>query len=332
MAGMTKHDNQLLVWDDSKTALIAKLGQLVQYFQVGIPENSNGIPACYIDPAVLTPALSDIDTPDDLSDTILESSKVEIIIEDGVPVVDGIPFWERLDGEPIPYYNVFKQYRDMKYLAPSGGRQTRSIARLSEDVDMIGKQLSALSKTYHWSKRCLAYDIYKENERNLMKENAIESLENKHAAMSNKLLDQAVNYLLDHPEQMSPKTAIELTKLAMEAGRLSVGLDPSKPGRGNSSGGGSNPKINIYNQNANVGEGGSSVQASISEISDVQKKTQENSQDVSHLQSILHVLNASGAFSTASGQVEEDDRPRDASGNVVDAEGNIIEDVAYSAE
>ena len=35
MAGVTKVDSELLQWDDSKTAILSKLGQLIQYFQIG---------------------------------------------------------------------------------------------------------------------------------------------------------------------------------------------------------------------------------------------------------------------------------------------------------
>jgi hypothetical protein len=212
----------------------------------------------------------------------------------------------------------------MKYVGESNktGALTRSVAKLSESSQIAGKHLNALSRIYHWQIRVKAFDKYKELERQLEKERNIELIENKHAAISNELLDQAVDYLIKHPEQLSPKTAIDLVQLSMRAGRLSVGLNPDKPGT-SAGGGGTSPHINIVNQNSNVGDGASSIQGSF-DLSEVEKKTQENSENPAHLQSILHVLNQSGAFKTAAGQ-EEDNTLRDEDGNIIDQDGNIIE-------
>lgn len=328
MAGITKVDNEMLQWDESKTGIISKLGQMVQYFQLGASE-SNGVPDYYLDPSVLTPILNEIDVPDDIPEDLLEAAKVPIMLEDGIPVIDGIPYWERLDGEPVPYYKLFKEYRDMKYLNEAS-RFSRSIARLAESTQMSGKQINALAKSYHWMSRAKAYDIFKQAEKAMLKQQAVESLESKHAAMSSELLEQAVGYLLQHPEQLSPKTAIDLAKLAIETGRLSVGLDPSKPNGGANSRTANKTDINIINQNA-VSADGPITQGNIS-MSNVQKQAQENSQDVSNLQSILHVLNASGAFAEASGQSVDDGINRDAEGNKIDDDGNIITDVEFETE
>lgn len=326
MAGVTKVDSELLQWDDSKTAILSKLGQLIQYFQIGAPE-VDGVPDYYIDPSIILPVLDGVDVPDDLPDTILNQAKVKIDMEDGLPVVEGIPYWERLDGEPVPYYKLFKEYRDMKYLN-SENRLSRSIAKLAESTQMTGKQLNCLAKTYHWSTRCIAFDQYKAKEKVAMRQQAVENLEIKHSRISDELLDQAVDYIMKHPEQLSPKVAIDLAKLAIETGRLSVGLEPNKASSGTSKGG-SKTDINIINQNANGSEGGVS-QTNIR--TDVQKKADENAQDISNLQSILHVLNASGAFAEASGQNVDDGIDRDAAGNKIDKDGNIITDVDFTAE
>lgn len=304
MAGLTKVDNELLVWDPSKAAIQGKLGDLVQYFQVGIPLNADGIPKMYIDPTQIMPHLLDIDTPDDLAESVVEEAKTAIDFEDGFPTVEGVPFWERLEGEPMPYYKLFKEYREMKFVgeANSRGYISRSIAKLSESSSIPGKHLNALSHIYHWQLRVKAFDKYKEMQCALDKQRNIEMLENKHAKVSNELLDQAVDYLLQHPEQLSPKTAIDLVQLSIRAGRLAVGLNPDKPGVSSGASGGTH--VSIVNQNANVGEGGSSTQGQM-ELSDIEKKTEENSKDVGHLQSILHVLNASGAFKSAVGQAED---------------------------
>ena len=319
MAGLTTSDNTMLVWDPSKTALQIKLGELIQYFQVGIANTGDGIPRSYIDPTQILPHLLEVDVPDDLGDDIVEAAKIPIEFSEGIPTVEGVPFWERLEGEPVPYYNLFKEYREMKYVGANNttGALTRSIAKLSESCGMTGRQLSALSRVYHWQVRAKAYDSYKAIERGLARQRDIELMENKHAKISNQLLDQAVSYLLDHPEQLSPKVAIELAKLAMGTGRLALGLNPDKPGS-TSNGGGGGTHVNIVNQNANASDGGSVNQLDI-DLSAVERKTQENSQDMSHVQSVLHILNASGAFSSAAGQ-EVDNSKYDEDGNIIETE------------
>jgi hypothetical protein len=324
MAGVTINDNELLKWDPTKTAMQVRLGELVQYFQVGIQNNAQGIPSAYVDPTIMLPYLIDIESPDDLPDDIVMKAKTPISYEDGIPTVEGVPVWERLEGEPIPYYSLFKEYRNMKYIGldEGGSSFTRSIAKLSSTSQLTGRQLSALARAYHWQMRAKAYDDYKAKEREAIRRREVELLESKHARVSNQLLDQAVTYLLDHPEQLNPKTAIDLTKLAMEAGRLALGLNPDKPGSAtHSSGGGT--KVNIINQNANASDG-SSINMVQADMSPVEQKTKENSQDVGHLQSILHILNASGAFGVAAGQQEEVPQREDDE-DYIDADGYSVE-------
>jgi hypothetical protein len=300
VAGLTIKDSDMLQWEDGKTSMQVKLGELIQYFQVSIVNNSDGIPRCYIDPTVIMPYLLEVEQPDDLSDAVVEAARTPISFEDGFPTIEGIPFWERLEGEAMPYYKLFKEYREMKYLAEVNktGILTRSIAKLAESTGMTGRQLNALSRIYHWQVRVKAYDSYKATERQLAKQQDINLLEEKHAKVSNQLLDQAVSYLLEHPEQLSPKVAIELASLAMRSGRLSLGLNPDKPGS-DSGGNGRATNINITNQANALGNAGEGTTISDDGLSAVERKTKENSAKPTHLQSILHVLNQSGAFDNA---------------------------------
>ena len=306
VAGLTVKDTELLVWDKGKTAMQVKLGDLVQYFQVGIPTTENQIPKLYVDPTVLTPYLLDVTTPDDISDDIISSAKVPIDFEEGFPTIDGVPFWERLEGEPVPYYKLFKEYREMKYIGDSNenGSFTRSIAKLAESSGMLGRQLNALSKAYHWQARAKAYDVNKALERQVARERDVAALESRHAKISNQLLDQAVDYLTDHPEQLSPKIALDMVQLAMKSGRLALGLNPDKPGSASGGTDGRGTSVNIINQNNSAGGDMNQVNV-LDDLSAVEKKTQENSKDVSHLQSILHILNESGAFANANGTAQE---------------------------
>ena len=311
MAGLTVQDSSLLVWDPSKTSMQVKLGEFVQYFQLGITSN-DGIPRAYIDPTAFMSYLLEAESPDDLPDDAVDSAKVPIEFEDGLPTVEGIPFWERLEGEPVPYYKMFKEYREMKYIDSSTGKDqavfSRSIAKLAESSGMTGKCLNALAKIYHWAARVKAFDVYKEKQKMLTRQRDRELLENKHATISNQLLDQAVGYLLAHPEQLNPKVAIDLAKLSMESGRLALGLYPDKPGvYADQQGRGGAASINIVNQNNASGATGSIEQTGMDGLSDVERKTRENTQDVTHIQSILHVLNTSGAFNEATSALEKEE-------------------------
>lgn len=295
---VTKNDSALLQWDDAKTSLQHKLGDLVQFFQVSLPTNTDNIPMSYIDPTVLAPILLDVDTPDDVAMTVIEQATTPIEFDEGFPAVAGIPFWERLDGEALPYYKLFKEYREMKYID-----LTRSIAKLSDSCGMPGRQLSALSKAYHWQTRAKAYDKYKAYERALMQETQREKLESRHATISNQLLDQAVDYLEQHPEQLSPKIALQMVELAMKSGRISVGLNGDKPGSANSSGSGSRtPAININNT---VQSADQMLNVDAGKSGGIEGKIRDNAKDMGQLQSVLHILNETGALKVAAGQVTE---------------------------
>ena len=301
----TALDNELTEWDNVKSGQQSKLGELVQYFQTSITVNMQNIPLAYIDPTVIAPHLLDVETPDDLSDDIIREATQAIEFDEGFPTVGGIPIWERLDGEPIPYYKLFKEYREIKYT--QDGR--RSISKVSERSLMPGRHLNALARVYHWQTRVRAYDMYKEYERQAARLKAMEQLDSKHAKVSNQLLDQAVDYLLSHAEQLSPKTAIQLAELAMKTGRLALGLNPDKPGSGSGANGyNSNTNITIAantgqgtmlvnNDNGNgnaTGDGNRSGGLGFTNGAGQAKDTQ-------HLRDILQVLNHSGALDMGMG-------------------------------
>lgn len=297
MTLVTKNDNKLLQWDDAKTSLQHKLGDLVQFFQVSMPTNADNIPMSYIDPTVLAPILLDVQVPDDVAMEVIEQATTPIEFDEGFPAVAGIPFWERLDGEALPYYKLFKAYREMKYLD-----LTRSISKLSDSCGMPGKQLSALSKAYHWQLRAKAYDKYKAYERALLQENEREKLESRHAKISNQLLDQAVDYLDKHPEQLSPKIAIQMVELAMKSGRISVGLNGDKPGTSSSAGGSRTPAININNT---VQSADQMLNVDAGNAAGIEDKIRDKAKDMGQLQSVLHILNETGALKVAAGQVSD---------------------------
>lgn len=267
-------------WDNGKYEFQRKLGNFVQYFQVNLPTNGNGIPLRLVDPLLLGEHLLDCETTDDVDDVVVERAIRDIDFGDGLPIVDGVPIWERFDGEPIDYYKLFKEYREALYSTGS-----RAIAKLANQQAISGRNLNALAKVYHWQLRCRAYDMYMKNERERKRALAIEKLDKIHSAAADKMLEQGLKYLEDHPQQLSPKIAIQMIQLAMKAGRLALGLNAEKPGSGDAM-----PNINIQQTATGAGE----VQSTISV-----NESQDNSADLSNMQSILHILTQSGALDKA---------------------------------
>ena len=128
-----------LSWDAGKIEVQKKLSEFVQYFQINLPRNIQGIPLQLIDPTVILQATVGAETTDDVDEDALRAATTNIDFSEGFPTIGGLPIWERLDGELIDYYKLFKEYREMKLLYGS-----RSLARLSETHGISGIHLNYL--------------------------------------------------------------------------------------------------------------------------------------------------------------------------------------------
>lgn len=283
-------------WDTGKYEFHRKLGNFVHYFQVNLPTNSFGIPLQVIDPLLLVEAvpMSDVQTTDDVPDELVDRCIINVDIDDNLPVIDGTPIWERWDGESLEYYKLFKEYREMLYI-----QGTRAIARLAEQFNIAGKYLNALAKVYHWKLRVQAYDWFKKLEYERKRQLEIRLLESRHAEAAAKMLEQGMSYLEDHPEQLNPKLAMQMVQMAVRVGRLAVGLNPDKAGDADSR---TNTQINI---NQNLGTG--STDMSAGSVQEVGHKKNVTDEDLSNLESILHILDKSGALDRSKSQVVDAD-------------------------
>lgn len=275
-----------ITWDPGKFEFQRKLGNFVQYFQVNMPTNAYGIPLKLVNPTTIAENMLDCQTTDDMPDNVLDLAEMSVDFEEGMPVVDGLPIWERFDGEVLDYYKFFKEYRDMLYFTGS-----RSIAKLSAKHNIVGKNLNAISKVYHWALRCRAYDLYKKTERERLRQYEIEKLESKHMRASEVLLERGLAYIENHPEQLNPKVALQMIQVAMKAGRLSLGLNGEKPGTGDHVAGAS-----IQINTTTTGTGDITVTTEVN-------GSQESQPDVSYLQSIVHILDKSGALDKAKSEI-----------------------------
>lgn len=272
-----------LIWDDGKFEFQRKLGNFVQYFQVNLPINGYGMPTQLINPLVIAENMLDCQTTDDIPEEILDASIINIEYDQGMPLVEGLPVWERFEGELVPYYDLFKQYREMLYTTGS-----RAVSKLSAQHNIPGKSLQTLSKVYHWQLRCKAYDEYKKMEYERNKQFEIQRLETKHTKAADFLMDEALDYLKDHPEQMNPKIALQMFQTAVKASRLALGLSADKPDGSVRSA----TNINIH-QSSGGGESGATMSSS------VHIGNGGAEQDTSYLQSIVHILDQSGALDKA---------------------------------
>lgn len=275
-----------LSWDTGTYDVNKKLGQFVQYFQVNLPTTNTGVPLKLINPSGLIDTLIDCQTTDDVPEEILDRASMDIDFMEGFPVIDGVPIWERFDGEKLDYYNLFKEYRDMVVL-----NGTRALVKLAEKYQVPGKIFTALSKVYHWQLRCKLFDQYQAMVAARKRAYEVEKLENKHGSAAALLLEKGLAYLDAHPEQLNPKVALQMVEVGMKAGRLSLGLAGDKASSGSST------NINIQQTAAT---GGGSVE--VTQTTTTQTSTQA---DTEYLQSIVHILDKSGALDKAKSEVIE---------------------------
>lgn len=278
-----------VTWDSGKYNFQRKLGNFVQYFQVNLPNNGNGIPLKLVNPVLIADKMFDCETTDDFPDQALEDALMRVDYDEGIPTIEGLPIWERIDGELLDYYKLFKEYREMMHITGS-----RAIAKLAANHNLEGKLLSVLSKVYHWQSRCKAYDLFKKME--LAKRHAleVERMNAKHTGASNLLLEAGLKYLEDHPEQLNPKVALQMVEVAIKAGRLSVGLS-DRAAAGNSSA----ANINISNTTHTGTQGDLVITDTTTQVS--------SKEDIDHMQSIVHILDQSGALDRAKSKVIDAD-------------------------
>lgn len=282
------------LWDAGRFEFNRKLGNFVQYFQVNLPVNGHGVPLQLINPLIIAENMLGCESTDDIPDEVLLNAVIPVDYDDGMPVIEGVPIWERLEGESVEYYKLFKEYREMLYISGS-----RAISKLAEQAAVEGKNISVLSKVYHWAQRCRAFDVNKKMITDRKRSFEVERLEGKHAKASDTMLEQALAYLNEHPEQLNTKVAVQMVQLAVKVGRLSVGLNPEKPGT--TEGAGSNTNITINQSN-----GGPDNTEMISINGDGGNRPPTTS-ELGYMQSLLHILDKTGAIDAAKSKVIDAD-------------------------
>lgn len=290
-----------------------KLATFVQTLQHNFPQKDNKL-LLLINPTILAAHIPFCDTPQDITDDMLEHARQPIELQDSMASIDGVPVWERLEGERLDYYSAFKTYRDMRYGMLDNGAQgrggdlflqNRSMAALARDLCIPGKTLAILGRVYNWPTRCAYFDSYMEDRIQKRKYQEIQMLQNDHLRIASDLVDRASSYLSKNVNKMKPKEVLDMLALGLKYSRVSVGLDGDKPGNGSGAG---TPTLAIYNNTdnskssqtmniqANLGNTGKSFSGEVERQLHDDIKVEEN------LLSILNVLQRSGAMSTAVSQ------------------------------
>lgn len=166
-----------------------------------------------------------------------------VIIQEGIPTINAIPIWERIEGETTEVYELFKQYRMMKTL-----NKTRTMYNLSLITNVSVGHLETIRRLYNWDYRVQAFDAYTTAERQLMLEQYRVEIEGKHLQMANKLAQQAFEYFENNENMITPKVALQMLDWAVKLERISTGMNPETRGTIN---GTERIQLNVQNNIAN---------------------------------------------------------------------------------
>ena len=274
-----KHLPQHLQWDKHTLRINEELGQWVRALQTTLPKNDSGLVTAYVDPerVARTGLLGDIqhfviNCPDD--------AIISLEFSEGFPTVHGIPFWERIDGELIPYFNLFREYRDL--VERQGSRSLQQVA--SEQTVPI-RIVRALRDIYHWDYRAAAFDRWMDEQREMMRQQQAKMMENEHFQEAQEIFQICTQFIKENYDMLDPKEARLWFETAAKLQRLSVGKSPDKPENESSS-----PNVSLTQINASMNAG---------------KSSGNDEFDASNMESVLQILTESGALSGSKGDKNE---------------------------
>jgi len=302
----------------------------VRALQTVIPTNTDNFPTAYIAADAIMSEFPNT-SMDELEELVHRNQLPTCAItplsyqEGYATTPDGLPFWERLDGEKLQYFELFKAYRDMIYgsvVGTPGGTggngnrlditdprsitSLRSMYIVAHRTSIARPVIKAISHLYHWPHRVRAFDQYRRLQLNRMRELEIEGMQNKHATAARRVFDKCLDFLEEHIEELNPKTALEWFRTSVELERLSLGLDPGRPDQGVGVGAAGNKPWVQINQQINQAAPGNGVDQGAG------NGNQSREQRISEILSILQDAQALPA--------PDAEARSDANANVIDAE------------
>lgn len=225
---------------NDKIKVLESLGQVVNGEQAKINSSDYYIDAQVILDYLLAVTKTDED-PNVIPESVLTKATIQFEYIDGIPAVNGLPFWERIDCEDLDFYRLFKIYREQKYtainkVADDGTpirRYQRSFENLKETTGLSRKALYAISKVYHWQNRASMYDSFRIDFIAKEKDRMITLMETKHQTAAETIFEKCVKYFTDMDQKkfdkVSPKDILSLFSEGYKLQRLSLGLPGDKP-------------------------------------------------------------------------------------------------------
>lgn len=199
---------------------LRNLRQYVTTIQSQVACSMEGFPLLLVNPNAIQ-ATGMLAAPEVLIDEPTKDQYFVIeYIEQYIPTVEGYPVWEKLECEPVDYYNWFKAYREMQ-----DDKNRRAIYKLSDKLGVKATQLEHVRNIWHWTYRVQCYDLFREAERERTREIARINMEGKHHKAAAKLFELSTNYLKEHEDLLTPGMALKMLDTAVKLERLSLGMN-----------------------------------------------------------------------------------------------------------
>lgn len=277
----------IMAWDDRVFSIYRNLRANFEQLQKHISFNANGQPNSFVNITELLLCNTDLNF-NNLSERLF----LPIIIQEGIPTVNAIPIWERIEGEPTEAYEVFKQYRMLKM-----NNKPRTMYNLSLLTNIPVAHLETMRHLFNWNYRVQAFDVYMSAERQLMLEQYRVEIEGKHLKMANKLAQQAFTYFEENESMITPKVALQMLDWAVKLERITTGLNPSERGVINGS-----ERIQL-NVQTNVGNNSDTSNTSITSNKTEVEQVEE---DKDRLATMVNILNEIGVLNADNSVVDVD--------------------------
>lgn len=267
----------LVTWDDRLFSVYRSLRSNYEQLQKYISFNANGQPNSFINITELLLHNTDLDF-----NNLNERLFLPVITQEGIPTINAIPIWERIEGEPTDIYEIFKQYRMMKL-----SNKPRTMYNLSLLTNVPVSHLETMRHLFNWNARVQAFDAYVSAERQLMLEQYRVELEGKHLKMANKLAEQAFKYFEDNESMITPRVALQMLDWAVKLERITTGLNPSERGTINGS-----ERIQLNVQN-NIGNSNDNSNTS---ITTTKTEVEQVEEDKDRLVKMVNILSEIGVL------------------------------------
>lgn len=212
--------------------------------------------------------------PPSLSPEYPEPQLVKLSWSTKIPLINGIPFWERLPEEPQDYYEAFSHYRDQDPTDPSNINNSnnnqqyssvglgpylgvRLLHKTANYFDMEPKKLEEIAELWMWPQRVETYESFGDLLVQQHKAKKIKIMDSAQLTLAQKIREKAMEAFeaLDI-DRLSPNQIREYLKTASEFERLALGLPEHEPAEGNPSDnkkfGNNTPGIEVSGENQKV--------------------------------------------------------------------------------